>query len=78
MLASRSSADVTDAADRLAAEGIAATGSRCDTGEIAEFRVPKATLVTRGLRNLLGGRLRRANRMPLDITVIDTSRQQIM
>lgn len=45
--------------------------------DTSEFRVPKATLVTRGLRNLLGGRLRRANRMPLDVTVIDTGRQQI-
>ncbi len=41
-----------------------------------EFRdLTKATLVTRGLRNVLAGRLRRANRMPLDITVVDTNRQ---
>jgi len=41
-----------------------------------EFRdLTKATLVTRGLRNVLAGRLRRTNRMPLDITVVDTSRQ---
>jgi hypothetical protein len=32
-------------------------------------------MVTRGVRNVLAGRLRRANRMPLDVTVLDTNRQ---
>ena len=46
------------------------------TSDTPEFRdLTKATLVTRGLRNVLAGRLRRANRMPLDITVVDTNRQ---
>jgi NAD(P)-dependent dehydrogenase (short-subunit alcohol dehydrogenase family) len=43
------------------------------TSDAAEFRsLTTRTLVTRGLRNVLAGRLRRANRMPLDITVLGT------
>jgi NAD(P)-dependent dehydrogenase (short-subunit alcohol dehydrogenase family) len=43
------------------------------TSDAAEFRdLTKATMVTRGVRNALAGRLRRANRMPLDVTVLDT------
>jgi NAD(P)-dependent dehydrogenase (short-subunit alcohol dehydrogenase family) len=46
------------------------------TSDAAEFRyLTKTTLVTRGLRNVLAGRLRRAGRMPLDVTVLDTNRQ---
>lgn len=37
--------------------------------EFRDLRVP--TLVARGLRSLLAGRLRRANRMPLEVTVVD-------
>jgi NAD(P)-dependent dehydrogenase (short-subunit alcohol dehydrogenase family) len=41
------------------------------TSDIREYRdLTPATLVTRGLRNILAGRLRRANRMPMDITVV--------
>jgi NAD(P)-dependent dehydrogenase (short-subunit alcohol dehydrogenase family) len=44
------------------------------TSDTAEFRyLTPRTLVTRGLRNVLAGRLRRANRMPLDIRVLGTS-----
>ncbi|RKR29887.1 SDR family NAD(P)-dependent oxidoreductase [Arthrobacter oryzae] len=43
------------------------------TSDTAEFRdLTKTTMVTRGVRNVLAGRLRRANRMPLDVTVLDT------
>ena len=46
------------------------------TSDAAEFRyLTKRTMVTRGLRNVLAGRLSRANRMPLDVTVLDTNRQ---
>lgn len=45
---------------------------RLVTTEAAEFRDLRAsTLVGRGLRSLLAGRLRRANRMPLEVTVVD-------
>jgi NAD(P)-dependent dehydrogenase (short-subunit alcohol dehydrogenase family) len=45
------------------------------TSDAAEFRdLTKAVLVARGLRNLLAGRLRRSNRMPLHITVLDQRR----
>ncbi|MEC5192114.1 NAD(P)-dependent dehydrogenase (short-subunit alcohol dehydrogenase family) [Arthrobacter sp. MP_M7] len=41
------------------------------TSDTAAFRyLTKRTMVTRGVRNVLAGRLRRANRMPLDITVL--------
>lgn len=41
------------------------------SSDAAEFRdLTKATLVARGVRNVLGGRLRRSRRMPLDITVL--------
>ncbi|WP_457950061.1 SDR family NAD(P)-dependent oxidoreductase [Pseudarthrobacter sp. alpha12b] len=44
--------------------------------DAAEFRfLTRRRLVTRGLRNVLGGRLRRANRMPLDITVLEAPDQ---
>jgi NAD(P)-dependent dehydrogenase (short-subunit alcohol dehydrogenase family) len=43
------------------------------TSDAAEFRyLTKTTMVTRGVRNVLAGRLRRTNRMPLDVTVLDT------
>ncbi|MCB5292037.1 SDR family NAD(P)-dependent oxidoreductase [Arthrobacter sp. SO3] len=43
------------------------------TSDAAEFKfLSKTTLVTRGVRNVLAGRLRRANRMPLDVTVMDS------
>lgn len=42
------------------------------TSDRAEFRdLTKATLVTRGLRNVMAGRLRRDRRMPMNITVVD-------
>lgn len=42
------------------------------TSDTAEFRdLTKTTMVTRGVRNVLAGRLRRANRMPLSVTVLD-------
>ena len=45
---------------------------RLVTSDAAEFRdLTKATLVGRGLRNLLSGRLRRRNRMPMNVTVLD-------
>ncbi|AMM33910.1 hypothetical protein SA2016_3247 [Sinomonas atrocyanea] len=47
---------------------------RLVTTEAAEFRDLRGpTLVARGLRNLLAGRLRRAHRMPLEVTVVDGS-----
>ncbi|WP_459385029.1 SDR family oxidoreductase [Arthrobacter humicola] len=46
------------------------------TSDSAEFRyLTKTTMVTRGVRNVLAGRLRRARRMPLDVTVLDSNRQ---
>lgn len=43
------------------------------TSDAAEFRyLTKTTMVSRGLRNLIAGRLRRTNRMPLEVTVLDT------
>ncbi|MDN4645251.1 SDR family oxidoreductase [Arthrobacter sp. PsM3] len=46
------------------------------TSDAAQFRyLTKTTMVSRGVRNLLAGRLRRANRMPLDVTVLDPDRQ---
>ena len=46
------------------------------TSDDAEFRyLTKRTMVTCGIRNVLAGRLRRADRMPLDVTVLDTNRQ---
>lgn len=45
------------------------------TSDTAEFRdLTKATLVTRGVRNLLLGRLSRSNRMPMKVTVLDANR----
>ncbi len=45
---------------------------RLVTSDAAEFRdLTKATLVGRGLRSLLTGRLRRRNRMPMNVTVLD-------
>jgi NAD(P)-dependent dehydrogenase (short-subunit alcohol dehydrogenase family) len=42
------------------------------TSGAAEFRdLTTATLVGRGLRSLLTGRLRRRNRMPMNVTVLD-------
>ncbi|QGF22642.1 SDR family NAD(P)-dependent oxidoreductase [Raineyella fluvialis] len=41
----------------------------------ADFRdLTRRTIVTRGVRNLLAGRVRRRNRMPMDITVLDVDR----
>jgi NAD(P)-dependent dehydrogenase (short-subunit alcohol dehydrogenase family) len=46
------------------------------SSDAAEFRyLTRTRLVTRGMRNILAGRLRRAHRMPLDITVLDRDRQ---
>jgi len=46
------------------------------TSDAADFRyLTKTTMVTRGVRNALAGRLRRANRMPMDVTVLDTNGQ---
>jgi hypothetical protein len=45
---------------------------RLVTTGAAEFRDLRGpTLVGRGLRSLLAGRLRRVNRMPLEVTVVD-------
>ena len=42
------------------------------TSDAAEFRdLTRTTLVVRGIRSLLTGRLRRRNRMPMDVTVLD-------
>jgi NAD(P)-dependent dehydrogenase (short-subunit alcohol dehydrogenase family) len=42
------------------------------TSDAAEFRdLTKRTTVTRGVRNLLAGRLRRSRRMPMDVTVVE-------
>lgn len=44
------------------------------TSDAAEFRdLTKKTIVTRGVRNVLAGRLRRSRRMPMDITVADAT-----
>lgn len=40
-----------------------------DAAQYRDLRGP--TLVTRGVRSLLSGRLRRSRRMPLDVTVVD-------
>ena len=46
------------------------------TSDAAEFRyLTKTTMVTRGVRNVLAGRLRRANRMPMHVTVLDKNRK---
>ena len=46
------------------------------TSDAAEFRyLTKTTMVTRGVRNALAGRLRRAKRMPLVVTVLDPNRK---
>jgi hypothetical protein len=46
------------------------------TSDTAEFRyLTRMTMLTRGVRNVLAGRLRRANRMPIDITVLDSNRE---
>ena len=48
---------------------------RLVTSDAAEFRdLTPLTLLGRGLRSVLTGRLRPANRMPLDITVVDGAR----
>lgn len=48
---------------------------RLVTTDAAEFRdLTKATLVGRGIRSLLTGRLRRRNRMPMNVTVLDAHR----
>jgi NAD(P)-dependent dehydrogenase (short-subunit alcohol dehydrogenase family) len=48
---------------------------RLVTSDAAEFRdLTKATLVGRGTRSLLTGRLRRRNRMPMNVTVLDAHR----
>ncbi|MGV8908135.1 MAG: SDR family NAD(P)-dependent oxidoreductase [Propionicimonas sp.] len=48
---------------------------RLVTSDAPEFRdLTKATLVGRGLRSLLTGRLRRRNRMPMNVTVLDAPR----
>jgi NAD(P)-dependent dehydrogenase (short-subunit alcohol dehydrogenase family) len=45
---------------------------RLVTSDMAEFRdLTRRTQVGRGLRHLLTGRLRRRNRMPMNVTVID-------
>lgn len=42
------------------------------TSDAAEFRdLTRRRMMTRGVRNLLGGALKRSRRMPLDVTVID-------
>ena len=47
------------------------------TSDAAEYRdLTRRTMVTRGVRNLLAGRLRRANRMPLDVTVLENSHER--
>jgi glucose 1-dehydrogenase len=45
---------------------------RLVTSDAAQYRdLTKVTLVGRGVRNILAGRVRRANRMPMDVTVLD-------
>jgi NAD(P)-dependent dehydrogenase (short-subunit alcohol dehydrogenase family) len=45
---------------------------RLVTSDADEFRdLTAATLVGRGIRNVLAGRLRRRNRMPMNVTVLD-------
>lgn len=44
------------------------------TSDAAQFRdLTRRTTATRGVRNVLAGRLRRGNRMPLDVTVLRAS-----
>jgi len=46
------------------------------TGDDAEFRfLTRGRLVTRGLQSVLSGRLRRTNRMILDVAVVDGRRE---
>lgn len=48
---------------------------RLVTSDKAEFRdLTRRTLVTRGVRNVVAGRVRRRNRMPMEITVVDAGR----
>ena len=48
---------------------------RLVTSHAPEFRdLRPVTMVTRGVRNAVTGRLRRSNRMPLDVTVLETGR----
>lgn len=52
--------------------GLGLAMARLVTSDRAEFRaLTGMTIVTRGVRNVLAGRLRRRNRMPMDITVLD-------
>jgi NAD(P)-dependent dehydrogenase (short-subunit alcohol dehydrogenase family) len=45
------------------------------TSDAAAYRdLTPARLLSRGARNVLAGRLRRAHRMPLDITVVEPER----
>ncbi|TFC20373.1 SDR family oxidoreductase [Cryobacterium glucosi] len=47
------------------------------TSDAAEFRsLTKLALVTRGVHSVLTGRLRRRNRMPLDVRVLDANGQE--
>lgn len=48
VLASRSEADVAAAVERLRAEGIAVSGRRCDTGELADVEVLRDEALSRG------------------------------
>ena len=42
------------------------------TSDAAEFRdLTRTTMVTRGVRNVLAGRLRRGTRMPLEVTLLE-------
>jgi NAD(P)-dependent dehydrogenase (short-subunit alcohol dehydrogenase family) len=42
------------------------------TSDTAEFRgLTRTTMVTRGVRNVLAGRLRRGNRLPLEVTLLE-------
>ncbi|MCG2620329.1 SDR family oxidoreductase [Arthrobacter sp. I2-34] len=44
------------------------------TSDAAQFRdLTKPVLLARGLRNMLAGRLRRTNRMPLDVALLDAN-----
>lgn len=46
------------------------------TSDKAEYRfLTRRRLATHGLHNILAGRLRRTNRMPLEVTVVDTDRE---
>jgi NAD(P)-dependent dehydrogenase (short-subunit alcohol dehydrogenase family) len=48
VLASRSDDDVVGAVERLLAEGIAASGRRCDTGELADVEALRDEALSRG------------------------------